>query len=282
MVAGARYQHFWQTFARQSWERYAQRHGYTLLVLDQPIDRSPLASQRSLAWQKLLVLTLPDVQRFDQVVWIDADVIINDALAPCIVRDVPVERIGAVRDQFLLSHPSLASSFSSNNKWAGTPTELFRLFYRLNNLTPEFDCWLQTGVLVLSPRHHRQVLEYVYYNHRETPQSYYEEIGLSHEVLRRDLFHPIDSRFNSLWLEYKVGFYPFTFNLRSLLPLCLTAAMNNSFFLHFAGLMDDASARNPSVQISEQSGVAMPIPLIDQISGEWQALARQARQQPTS
>ncbi|HVT88122.1 MAG TPA: hypothetical protein VHD56_04660, partial [Tepidisphaeraceae bacterium] len=68
IIVGERYQKLWQTHARQSWEHYAQKHGYSLIVINQPLDPSPAAAQRSMSWQKLLVLGLPEVRTFDRIV----------------------------------------------------------------------------------------------------------------------------------------------------------------------------------------------------------------------
>jgi hypothetical protein len=276
-IIGDRHRQLWQTTARASWEQYARKHGYALIVIEQPIDQGPLASQRSLAWQKLLVLSLPEIQRYDRVVWLDGDILINHETAPCVVSNVPPERIGAVRDQPLLSHPSLAVPFARNNKWQGSPADLARRRYQLNGLEPAFDYYLNTGVLVLSPRHHRDALESVYQRHRETEFSYSEQLGLSHEILSRGLHHAIDPRFNTLWLEYKVAFYPFLLAAPSLLPLCLATAMSNNFFLHFAGWHTDMSKWNPGVQITDKI-IGIPLDVVEQIKDAWEMMAQKIRQ----
>src|SRR6185437_2993264 len=105
LVAGDSYQRLWNLYSRPSWERYAARHSYRLIVLDRALDESAQwGAERSLAWQKLLILGRPELQGVDRVLWLDSDIVINDA-APCAVDGVPEEKIGAVQDQCLLSHP---------------------------------------------------------------------------------------------------------------------------------------------------------------------------------
>lgn len=263
IVTGERYQRLWHTHAIPTWQQYAQKHGHSLFVIEQPLDPTPAAAQRSMSWQKLLILGLPELQKFEQVAWIDADVLINPA-ASDIFTDVPIEKIGAVRDQSLLATEPMATAFAKNNNWTRPTDQLARLQYQLNGLAPGFDYWLNCGVLVLSPQYHRSLLEHVYQNHRDTPTSYFEQIGLSYEILKNNLHHPLDPRFNTLWLEYKVACYPFLVVLPSLTPLCVSVAMDNSHFLHFARWLDDMAAWDPNVKMSLES-IFVPTYLMENI-----------------
>ena len=63
------------------------------IVIDKPLDTAPRAQARSPAWQKCLVLDPKVGGAFEQVVWIDADIVINHTV-PSITAGVPVEKIG--------------------------------------------------------------------------------------------------------------------------------------------------------------------------------------------
>jgi hypothetical protein len=116
----------------------------------------------------------------------------------------------------------------------------------------------QAGVLLLTPRVHRGLLEHVYYSYEETGVNY-EMPALSLELMKARCVHWLDYRFNVLWFDEKVLHYPFL--LRPSRPSrrlvdrlwrrlgaalgapvacrcgrwCATAAYLNSYFLHFAG-----------------------------------------------
>lgn len=245
LAVGEAFASLWQSKARPSWERYAARHGYELIVLEEPLDTSPLG-QRPMSWQKLLALSHPRVAGFERVLWIDGDVIINDASAPCAVSQTPPDRVGAVQDLALLSHPSLAEPFERANHWNGTNATLAQEIYRRNGLAAPAPFILNCGVLVLS-RSHRELLEQVYRAAPQGPYSYYEQVGLSHALLSRGLYHPISPRFNALWLEYRHATYPFVGALPALLPLCIAVALRNAYFLHFAGFREDMLGHDPNL-----------------------------------
>ena len=246
LIVGDSPQRLWNLYCRPSWERYAARHSYRLIAFDRPIDGSTQAAARSPAWQKLLILGRPELQGVDRVLWLDSDIVINDA-APCAVDGVPEEKIGAVQDQCLLSHPSLATAFAVNNGWHNGPSALSQMFYKSNGLDAPADYHLNTGVLVASPKHHRELFEYTYRTHKDVPHSYQEQAGLSFEIISRGLHQPIDPRFNALWLEYKTACYSFLFQIPALFPLCIATALQNCFFLHFAGRIADMQWIDPKV-----------------------------------
>ena len=110
MVVGTEYEARWQMFCRSPLERYARKHGLDLVVLDRPIDDGPLRCVRSLAWQKLLIGTVDSLKGYDNLIWVDADIVVNDGEAPNILTGLPAGKVGAVRYQPLLSYPLFAAA----------------------------------------------------------------------------------------------------------------------------------------------------------------------------
>lgn len=271
LVMGDEHRNLWQSLARPSWERFAARHGYEMIVLDRPLDDSPPAMRRSLTWQKLLAPGHPRVREFDRVLWIDSDILIHDAIAPCPIEQTPTDRIGAVPDQALLSHPSLAIPFSRVNHWNGAAADLARAGYRSHGIEPPADFWFNSGVLTLSAAH-RELLEEVYRAWPISGNLYDEQFPLSNEILRRGLYHPLDPRFNQLWLDYKHGAYGFLRIAPAMMPLCIAMALRNCFFLHFAGRRHDMSHFDPKVSAGDDR-FDLPPEYVRRVAGEWSALA---------
>lgn len=274
IVTGDAYTHVWRTKALPSWERYAQRHGYEIIVFDQPLDDSPKAQERSPSWQKLLVLGHPRVAPFERVLWLDADVIVNDAVAPCPVEQTPPQYIGAVRDQALASHPPLAHVLTRiNNSFHGTAAELTRYLFENNGLSVAGDYLLNGGVLVLSPQH-RELLEHVYHTYQQGPLSYFEQVGLSWELLTHKLHHQIDPRFNLLWLERQALMAPFSQWTVSTRSICMAAALDDCFFLHFAARLVDMAQYDPRVKMVN-GGMSVPLSVIRAVAREWDEMGDQ-------
>lgn len=267
LAIGSRYLQRWKSLCEANWQKYAQKHGYDLIVIDKPIDDTERALLRSPAWQKCLILSQDFARNYERVVWVDSDILINSSNAPCIATGIPLEKVGAV-DQWSSPTPELHTKSSERmfQAWEGQtilsepPTA--REYYAKWGLPPEFDQVVQTGVMVFSPEHHRSILEKVYFEYEEKGISSlnYEMRPLSYELIKAGLVYWIDERFNSCWLTHKALYYPFLFaqnqTERSLFArlkrkvelvrkfssgyykiarLCATTSFLNSYFFHFAG-----------------------------------------------
>lgn len=104
-------------YSRPRLERYCQRHGYDCRILTEPIRELP---GRKLTWQKLLLPECDWWRTYDQIAFLDADIIIARDAPPLPV--IPPGKIGGVPDKLpyqmnsgvLVYHPddSIASCFA--------------------------------------------------------------------------------------------------------------------------------------------------------------------------
>ncbi|BCM88223.1 hypothetical protein IAD21_00050 [Abditibacteriota bacterium] len=244
LAIGARFRERWNTQCRANWEMYAKRHGYDLICLEHPLDDSERACKRSPAWQKCLILSQEFSSRYERIVWIDSDILINPE-SPDVAGAVPLEKIGAV-DEYTIPTPQLHRQILRKlySYWEaeGIPfidNETPQDYYALYGLPSTFEQVVQTGMMVLSPRYHRQLLEDTYNSYEETksPEWNYEMRPLSYEILKAGAIYWLDARFNFIWGIYKALYFPFLFahpdHRRA--QECLTRAFERVYFLHFAG-----------------------------------------------
>src|SRR5208283_740199 len=228
-----------------------------LVIISRELDNSPRARSRNPSWQKCLVLSAPEIASYEQVVWVDADVLINPA-SPDIGRDVPVERVGAVdefstpsrEDYDLLLRRKYAEWSRTGEPYVSnlTPTEYHTRF----GLEGHFEAVVQAGVMVTSPRFHRDLFEHVYHHYEDkgTPEWNFEMRPLSYEILTHRLEQWISPKFNMPWASVRALHYPFVGQpglfakaLRKaglgqgsrLSRKCATTAFLNNYFLHFSG-----------------------------------------------
>lgn len=266
LCIGEPYLQTWTTLCRRNWQRYADKHGYDIVCVTRPLDVSARAAARSPAWQKCLVLSQDFSNKYERIVWLDSDILINHHTAPCAADGVPVEKVGAVdasstpsADLVRLALERLYDFWADPEMYREYET---REYYTRYNLFPAFDQMVRTGVLVLSPRHHRKLLEAAYDN-QETRTD--DMRFISHELLKADCVQWIDGRFDPVWLLLKALHYPFLLekptkqprliaaikrklfgspdkdNRRELLKACVNTAFQNNYFLHFPGLLNEMS-----------------------------------------
>jgi hypothetical protein len=240
----------WEGLCRTNWTQYADKHGYDLLCLDKPLDSSARAAARSPAWQKCLILSADFAKLYEQIVWVDSDILINKRLAPSIAAAVPVENIGGVN---LWAAPSAAefqrALFRLNQIWSQQMQSRATDFYTSWGLPNGFDEIITTSVLVLSPRHHKDLLEHVYYDYEDRGDASwnYEMRPLSYEIVKSGAVTMLDCRFSTSWSVQMALHYPFFLARQSgaysgreygeewerLLRCCVNVAFHNSYFLHF-------------------------------------------------
>jgi hypothetical protein len=257
LTIGDKYVSQFKKYCQKLWETYCNIHGYDLIVFNQPLDSSERAKGRSPAWQKLLVLKQPEVINYEQVVWVDSDILIN-CNSPDICDSVSLKNIGAVDAYSLVSKNLYEQALSRlYSDWERAGVNFIRNlkpheYHHLYGLPEHLDRVVQTGVLVISPQHHADIFQMVYdkYEERGSAEWNYEMRPLSYELQLNCEITWLDSRFNMIWPDYKNMFYEFLNKQTTLERVCnrlhlkcvsrrqrdcANAAFSNNFFLHFAG-----------------------------------------------
>lgn len=239
----------WVKVCQGSWITYAARHGFDIVIISTPLDFSDLAVNRSPAWQKLLILDQPWAQAYERIVWLDADIIINQT-APDILLSVPdhgrigiaaADRTSAV--QHIINERLTKLGFAPQ-EWPEVAWNLEAdIFEKTLGFAVGPDTKMyNTGVLVLSPQHHRELLLHTYKTYNAESRIY-EQPGLSYEIGRSGLACEFSPRFNWLVMNMRLMYFPHTWftpvtveMYRDMLPM-LRKELELSYFLHFAGCM---------------------------------------------
>ena len=242
LTIGEKYETAFNELARANWQKYCDKFGYELIVINHPLDSSERAQKRSPAWQKLLILSLNGSEVYDRIVWVDSDILINSDHAYDIADGVPLDKVGAAEEY---STPT-REIFQIGLKRLYDAWDRGGVTY-LNNLTPQayygnrgfpnvaFDQVVQTGVLVCSPKHHKQIFEHTYFNYEDTHGSEwnYEMPALSYELIKSDSVHWISQRFNFCVSHLISALYP-DFD-DTTVQKYLKNIYDLSIFMHFAG-----------------------------------------------
>jgi hypothetical protein len=245
LAIGEPYLSNWQKFCEAHWRTYAARHQFDLFVITEPFDRSASALSRSPAWQKCLVWGQAFARQYRQIILLDSDIAINPRTAPRITDQVPIDRVGGTtagshihEDLRVVLIDRLSGTQREYRRGLGHWQDDQNSVYRDYGLPPLEPGIVNTGVLVANPIKHRAIFEQVYAG--GYPESRcYEQVPLSHALLSAGVFHPIDTRFNSLFYESVAVHYPYLLNKQTphydeLAKSAVHVQIVNNFFLHFA------------------------------------------------
>ena len=234
----------WERDYLPSWRAYAERHGYGIVVIDTHIDSSPRGLARPPHWQKLLVMEDARVAGYDQVVWLDCDVLISPE-APCIVSRHDSDKLGIIsyrdaNESSAASHDNRLLRFFRFSQWWQGRVPTTPEIYVKAGLPADVDDWTNTGVMVMTPRRHAGLFRHVYDDYDGSPFSYQENIPLSYEIFKSGDYKILDKRFNCDLMYELLEHYPFTLlpeahsgRDQRLLALCINTVVSNNWFVHF-------------------------------------------------
>ena len=264
LTLGESYKERFEEFSRASWVSYCNRHSIQLIVLDKPLDDSLRAQKRSPAWQKLLILSQDWSDSFDQIAWVDSDIVINSQRAPNLFSFVSPEEIGAVEAfVFPTANMFTAGLLERYETWEGQGRKFMRnttasQYYSNRKISSEsvgnsYLPVVQTGVVVSSPKHHKLLFESIYYSYEELfgPEGNYEMPAMSFEISRSGYWKPLPQEFNIVVQDFLQFLIPAKnerekdqrislFSISKLFHKILIGSylqriLQMSFFLHFAG-----------------------------------------------
>lgn len=249
IAVGEFYKYTWEKFFKKGWLDYANKCNFDVLVFFVPLDESEASRKISLTWQKCLILEQPCVQNYDRVIWIDSDIAISKS-APNILESVPdTTKIGASFEWAQLSSAEkhILMEFYIKKPIAPQFANNFVEDYHKNGLRDAgfadevFDVvgseTINSGVMVLSPKYHRELFRLVYMQRRDITGQ--EQIFLTYFSKKNDLFFEISPRFNwqmNPYINLHLNFYnPATKKGMDILPDIIRNELRKSYFLHFNG-----------------------------------------------
>lgn len=241
-IAYGQHLELWRTYAEPFWRLFCRRHNYELICFSEPLDTSPRAAARSIAWQKLIAHEHAELQGYDLLGWLDADIVINPgAPDPAEVRAQGM--VGACLEFNWGQDPQtahLAQSWQEKQRRTFAEAGIaFTSYPKLWGFDPSAGPLINSGFFLFEPQRHGSLLREVYENYDDADvQHWGEMVPLSEELHRNQIFQALDSRYNLLVV-------PFLDTLLSGDTLAqpketgalsmIYRLLNDGYFIHFAG-----------------------------------------------
>ncbi len=223
IAVGKKYISEYNHIFRPSQESYARKHGYDFRVITNYLG--PVRDLSTVTLNKILVCSQDWSLRYDFVIFVDADILINPEAGPihsCIDFG---DKIGIV-DEF--SQPSFEKrvEFAKRMKWDLDPS----VYYSSSGFVIQTDKMLNTGVLVMQPKKHGEFLKGIYDKYIQKSVNHpklfnYEQSAIGYELQVNNMFTVLPNTWNAVVVLYQ---YEPDFTLESF--------SNTVNFLHFAGL----------------------------------------------
>lgn len=197
VIGDAYRRHYEQVFA-PSVRRYAEAHGYDLLLFDRPLAPPDRQHPSAISFTKLLIPARPEVRGFDRLLVLDADVLVNRH-AP---RFDTVELDGAIGVVDEWSQPSAAAraEIQRAHGWEATAAEYFALsgFDVQTGVVPN------SGMFICEPARHRGFFDAIAERHldacRGHPRGFhFEQSAFGYELQAAGLARLLAPEWNRIW-----------------------------------------------------------------------------------
>lgn len=249
LAIGDFYTSAWNKLFKTSWLNYAEKFNFDLYVIYIPLDNSEAAKSIVLTWQKCLILEQDWAQSYERIIWIDVDIAIS-ASAPNILDYVTEnDKVGISSENLQLAEVELDILFEQEHNINMLPQHrdaIWKNFYIENLSGIGFNAEMievvnneifNSGVMVLSPKYHRNILKLVY----DTRKSQWsqEQPLMTYYLKKENSFIRLSPRFN--WCLYPVINLHFRYCDQShkmasdIIPEFVKTEFKKSYFLHFNG-----------------------------------------------
>ncbi len=232
----------WENFAQPFWSQFCLKNGYDLFCFKGPIDKSPKASSRSIAWQKLIVHRESKLKDYDLLIWLDADIIINPE-APDPATKLKGNKIGACLEFDWGNDPQTKHlNLACKNHHKAVLKEQginFESYQKLWGFDPSSGPLINTGFLIYLKNEHAEILDYVYEKFDDTNVPHWGEmVPLSETMHQKNIFQRFDDRYNLLPMIYMSSLLSGDFWEKPKETGAISIIyrlLNDGYFIHFAG-----------------------------------------------
>lgn len=210
---------------RKNQEAYAFKHGYDFKVITDYISEP---HPKLISMNKILVSD----DRYDFVIFVDADILINPQ-APALHTAYDFgDKIGAVSE----NQPDIGAKnvVQATMGWELTARDFY--LEKSGHLLNTNDV-INTGVLVIQPRKHKEFLKHIYEKYYEvqkwSPHGFhYEQSVVGFELQINGMAVLMDQKWNAIWMTHKI------YNQIVNKPMDLQTFYENNYFTHLVGRCD--------------------------------------------
>jgi len=243
MAIGDKYLQEFNRLFRPNLEKYIAKHGYDVRVETELIDKQfgTHVLPQMMTLQKLLLCSQSWSQKYDFVVWIDADILVNINSPAIHTRMQNEKKIGIV-DEYAQPTPADRIMFQKHHGWEDNAPDYYKLHggFSLPNATQV----LNVGMMVMQPKYHRVYLEELYNKVIQEARNpargfHYEQSSIGYHLQQDKMYTLLPAEWNRIWAIYRDLHRLATVNAKDEdLTSHLKQVFGETYFLHFAGHTD--------------------------------------------
>lgn len=262
IAIGSKHFKEWKKFAYPSWKAYCKKNKIGIIIIKKNFINKKNIYWKSPTWQRLLIGRYIEENNLNilKICVLDTDILIN-TLSPNIFKESNLNKISVVHLHKNLPYPLsdyklrerlvylrrffLDKTYPLRSSITANPNEIYKN-YELKNSTSDYFC---AGVMVYDVKKKSKLFSEIYEKYCSIVNKKKfrgVEIPLNYELTqnKKNLFW-LDYKFQTNWLYELAAKYSFLYrinkNYNEFKKYCAEEIILNSYFLHFAGTLKDAS-----------------------------------------
>jgi hypothetical protein len=225
---------------------YAKKWGFDFIQLTDMLDTTLVAKndaqymKQAICMQKCLIASAPWAEKYDVLIYMDADILVNVEMAPNILDDYAPGKIGAVDERNMFGNCAYVRHVWKTVAPA-MPQSALEYYHKFFPGQDYFPRQFNAGVLVFQPSVHASFFKGVYDKYMPLICAGRDVDGdqgpLNYEANKLNYVQYLDERWNRLWNFCWILFYGFLDEVqhRDILRAGLKQIFDTHYFVHFAG-----------------------------------------------
>lgn len=213
---------------RRSQENYASEHKYDFLIVKDYLDPDHKDHHIATYFQKLLLCSQSWSSKYDYIIFVDSDILIRPN-TPALSNAYQFEKRLGIVDEYSQPSKERRIEIQKMMGWEESATD----YYKLSGFELDTEMVLNSGLLVMQPKYHKDFLEHIY--NKYVPQSlnhprmaHYEQSSVGYELQLNDNYLVLSNKWNAIWSIQKL--HDSSCNL--------SRFYQQNYFIHFAGRTD--------------------------------------------
>jgi hypothetical protein len=224
---GEEYIRRYEAIFHSSVRRYAANYDYDLYIIPNYLHPEKYRSPSYISFMKHFVPITDLAERYEKIMVIDADILINENSPPFHLLDTE-DKIGVI-DEYRQPTPEEREEIQRKNDWPVGATAYYDLF----NLKIDTVNLINSGVFICNPKLHYHFFANLITKHIDLALNHkygfhYEQAVFGYELQKQNLYKFIDEKWNKIWGLYKQDEQGSNF----------MQVYDDSYLLHMTGGMD--------------------------------------------
>jgi hypothetical protein len=206
---GNKHNFLYKNFFAKNHRTYAKNYNYDLIVIEDYLDKNNKLSDY-IFLQKLLICSQKFSLKYENIVYIDSDILFNLKTATSLDFLFSNNKI-CIADEYSQPTSKIRLQINKLYNWEKSATD----YYKMYGFNLKTKVVLNSGFMIFKPRIHKTILENIYYKileiafndlkKKQALRTHLEQATIGYEFQKKNLWTILPKEWNAIWLLQKMS-----------------------------------------------------------------------------